>query len=196
MRRVRYSVAVSLDGYIAGPEGEYDWIPEDPAIDFAAFFATVDTVLLGRKTYDVVGRGGGDAPEMVGSMDCYVFSTTLRQEDHPDVTIVADDAEGVVRELKERGNGSGVGDVGDGGSPESDDRPKDIWLMGGGVLAGHLFRAGLVDAVELGIVPRVIGGGIPLVPADIDVSLSLRKTETFPSGIVLAKYDVVNRTDE
>jgi len=53
MRLVRYNVAASLDGYVAGPHGNFDWIPEDPTIDFAAIFARIDTVLLGRKSYEV-----------------------------------------------------------------------------------------------------------------------------------------------
>lgn len=170
MRRVRYSVAASLDGFIAGPNGEYDWIPMDPAIDFAAFFSTVDTVLMGRKTWEVVGDE--EPSEPVASMETYVFSTTLDPEAHPEVTVVGEGAADVVRRLKD------------------DDGDRDIWLMGGGVLCASLLEEGLVDTFELGIVPKVLGRGIPLLPPEASASLSLRKTETFPSGIVLAKYDV------
>ena len=77
MRRVRYSVAMSLDGYIAGPNGEYDWILMDPEIDFAALASSFDTMLLGRKTYEAALQMGG-GPAMPG-MQAYVLSRTLRQ---------------------------------------------------------------------------------------------------------------------
>ena len=72
MRRVRYNVATSLDGYIAGPEGEFDWIPEDPTVDFAALFANIDTVLLGRHSYELTQQTGA-APWPPGTR-VYVFS--------------------------------------------------------------------------------------------------------------------------
>src|SRR5882672_7638556 len=88
MRRVRYSVAMSLDGYIAGPNGEYDWIIMDPAIDFKALFQSFDTVLLGRRTFEA-SRGMGGNGGMPG-MKAYVFSRTLRAENFPGVDIVSD----------------------------------------------------------------------------------------------------------
>jgi dihydrofolate reductase len=173
MRRVRYSVAASLDGFIAGPDGEYDWIPMDPTIDFAAFYSTIDTVLMGRGTYEIVqmqkehGKGQEVGPRS------YVFSRTLKQEDHPDVTIVADDAAGTVARLRA-------------------EEGKDIWLMGGGVLFRSLVDANVVDTVEIGIVPILLGGGIPLFPpGETQAKLAYVKSETFPSGIILARYNVV-----
>src|SRR5436309_14911190 len=87
MRRIRYSVATSLDGYIAGPRGEFDWIVQDPEVDFGALLRQFDTMLVGRKTFEVM-LGHGEPP---GSpkMRTYVVSRTLRQEDHPGVAIVA-----------------------------------------------------------------------------------------------------------
>ena len=96
LRRVRYSVAMSLDGYIAGPNGEYDWIPMDPDIDFTAIYNEFDTLLIGRKTYEVSGDPSAGQP----GMKSYVFSTTLRSEDHPDVTLVKEDAAKTVAELR------------------------------------------------------------------------------------------------
>src|SRR5687767_9632162 len=88
-RRVRYSVAMSLDGYVAGPNGEYDWILMDPELDFAAFMGSVDTMVMGRKTYETARKmGGGPATR---SMPVHVLSRTLRQSDCPGVT-VSDDA--------------------------------------------------------------------------------------------------------
>ena len=89
MRRIRYQVAASLDGYIAGPNGEADWIIMDPDIDFAALFAQFDTFLMGRGTFDMMVRQQGSAA--TPGMKTLVFSRTLQQRDHADVTIVADD---------------------------------------------------------------------------------------------------------
>jgi dihydrofolate reductase len=168
MRKVIYSVAASLDGYIAGPNGEFDWIPDEPAIDWKAFMGRFDTVLMGRHTYEVAGAQGSSS-----KMRSYVFSRTLHPEEHPSVTIVAEEAEQVVGALREE----------DG---------KDIWLFGGGVLFRSLLQAGLVDAVEVGLVPVLLGRGLPLLP-DMPGQTRLRLTHTkqYPSGIILLNYDVV-----
>ena len=97
MRRVRYSVAVSLDGYIAGPKGEADWIIMDPEIDFAALFEQFDTFLLGRRTFEPMARvKKGETP----GMKTVVFSRTLKQQDYPGVTIVAEGVEETVAALR------------------------------------------------------------------------------------------------
>ncbi len=85
MRRIRYQVACSLDGYIAGPKGEFEWIVSDPEIDFDAIFDQFDTMLMGRRTYEDLPGGA----EAYAGMETLVFSRTLRPEDHPDVTVVA-----------------------------------------------------------------------------------------------------------
>jgi len=167
MRRVRYSVAMSLDGYIAGPHGEFDWIPMDPDIDFGALMGSFDTLLMGRKTYEATrDHGGAGMP----GMKAYVFSKTLRQEDCPGVT-VADDPESVVADLRL--------------SPG-----KDIWLFGGGELFGSMLDAGLVDGVEVAVIPILLGGGIPLLPPPADGAvLTLTEHRLYPkSGIMLLEY--------
>jgi dihydrofolate reductase len=99
MRRVIYGGAMSLDGYIAGPNGEFDWIVMDPDIDFAGHAKRFDTYLIGRKTFEAMrGMGGGGSTKGIQSIVC---SRTLKQSDHPGVTVTAD-AEGVVRELRNR----------------------------------------------------------------------------------------------
>lgn len=169
MRRVRYVVAVSLDGYIAGPEDDYDWIPMDPAIDFEALFEPFDTVLVGRRSYEVV-RAHGHPIGMPG-MKTYVFSTSGIDPGDPDVE-VRDDAVATVSALREEPG-------------------KDIWLFGGGVLFGTLLEAGLVDTVEVAVVPILLGDGIPMLPPPgRRVRLTLTDRETYPSGIVSLVYEV------
>jgi dihydrofolate reductase len=170
MRRVRYQVAASLDGYIAGPNDEYDWIVMDPDIDFAGLFAQFDTFLMGRRTFEVMARQGGG---MTAGARTYVFSRTLRQEDHPEVTVVADKPEETVAALRAESG-------------------KDIWLFGGGSLFRSLLEAGLVDSVEVAVVPVLVGGGVPLLPAPAPRrSLRLTGHRVYPkSGIVLLEYAV------
>ena len=175
MRRVRYSVAASLDGYIAGPNGEFDWIPMDPEIDFGAMLAQYDTVLMGRHSYELM-LGMEQEQSWIGGLETFVFSRTLQQSDHPKVRIVAEGYIPLVQRLR-----SEV-------TPES----KDIWLFGGGVLFASLAEAGLVDRVEVAVVPLLLGGGIPLLPPPASrVRLTLERHRVYPnSGIVLLEYAV------
>jgi len=170
MRRVRYQVAASLDGYIAGPNGEDDWIPMDPEIDFAAIFSQFDTFLMGRRTYEPMATSGRALSPGARTV---VVSRTLRPEDHPGVTILAEGvAEAVQRLRAEEG--------------------KDIWLFGGGALFASLSALGLVDTVEVALVPVLLGGGIPLFPpVGHRVALTLTSQRVYrASGIVLLEYAV------
>src|SRR6266567_2828168 len=97
-RRVRYHVAVSLDGFIAGPNGEYDWIVMDPSIDFAALYKEFDTVVMGRKTYEVTTATGGHGA--MPGLDVVVFSRTLPAATYPGVRILNDNPRQVVAALK------------------------------------------------------------------------------------------------
>ncbi len=169
-RRLRYQVAVSLDGFIAGPNGEYDWIVMDPAIDFAAMAAEFDTAVMGRKTYEVVNGDGHMA--MLAGMHCVVFSRTLPPSSAPGLRVVADDPAAVVAGLKAEPG-------------------KDIWLYGGGELFRALLTAGLVDTVELAVIPVLLGAGVPLLPAGPVVPLVLSDQKVLPaSGIVALAYAV------
>jgi dihydrofolate reductase len=171
MRRVRYNVAASLDGFIAGPDGSFDWIPNDPAVDFAALFATVDAVLLGRRSYELVQGQGGGGPWPNGSA-VYVFSHTLRAEEHPGVTVVDRDAGAAVAALRAAEGG-------------------DVWLFGGGALFASLMAARQVDRVEVTVVPVLLGGGVPLFPGDGSrAELRLESTKRYPSGMVTLVYSV------
>ncbi len=167
MRRIRYAVASSLDGYIAGPKGEADWILMDPDIDFGAIMSQFDTYLVGRRTYELFAKAG------TGGVEVVVFSTTLRAKDHPGVRIVSDGVEETLRELR--------------AAPG-----KDIWLFGGGELFRSLLQLGQVDTVEVAIVPVLLGGGIPLLPSPSDrAALRLTGHRAYPkSGIVSLEYAV------
>ena len=172
MRRLRYSVAMSLDGYIAGPNGEYDWIVTDPAIDFAALYRQFDAAVMGRKTFETAIQQGGSG-EMPG-MEVVVFSRTLRPQDHPKVTVLPGDPARVVAGMK--------------------DRPgKDIWLFGGGELFRSLAALGLVDRVEVAVVPVLLGGGTPMVPPPLpQTRLTLDGHRLYKkTGIMLLEYAVV-----
>jgi len=170
VRRIRYSVAMSLDGYIAGPNGEADWIVMDPEIDFAAMMSEFDAILLGRKTYEATkSYGGGSMP----GMKPFVVSKTLLQQDCPGVTVINDGLKAAVTKLKKEPG-------------------KDIWLFGGGNLFRSLLDLGLVDSVEVAVVPVLLGEGIPLAPPSSKrAKLQLVKTKTYKqSGIVALEYAV------
>lgn len=171
MRRLRYQVATSLDRYIAGPNGEADWIVMDPDIDFDELFAQFDTAVMGRKTFLATAQqgGGGAMP----GLDVVVFSRTLRPANYPAVSIVIGDAVEHVRALKTAPG-------------------KDIWLFGGGELFRTLLEAGLVDTVEPAVVPVLLGEGVPMLPSPgVRTRLSLSRHRLYPkSGIMLLEYTV------
>lgn len=171
MRRIRYSVAMSLDGFIAGPKGEADWIVMDPEIDFSELFSSFDTLVMGRRAFQDALKRGGDG-SMPG-MNCFVVSATLRQADHPNVTILGADFEPKLRQLK--------------AAPG-----KDIWLFGGGTLFRSLLAVGLVDAVEVAVVPTLLGEGLPLLPPPArGAKLKLSNHRHYKtSGILLLEYAV------
>jgi dihydrofolate reductase/gamma-glutamylcyclotransferase (GGCT)/AIG2-like uncharacterized protein YtfP len=171
-RLVRFGGAMSLDGYIAGPNGEFDWILMDPDVDFGAMMAEFDTFLIGRKTFDAMRRMGTD-PQPAPGVRNIIFSRTLNPADYPEL-IIRDDAVAFVTELRT--------------SPG-----KDISLFGGGELLRGLLAAGLVDRVEVGLMPVLLGGGIPLLPSPAArTTLKLRKQRVYEkTGTIGLEYDVI-----
>lgn len=173
MRRLRYQVAVSLDGFIAGPNGEYDWIVSDSSIDFAALFKEFDTAVMGRKTYEVLTAQGGRGS--LTGLDVVVFSRSLPSKTAKGVRVTKDDARDTVTALKK-------------------ERGRDVWLFGGGALFRSLLDAGLVDTVEVALMPVLLGSGIPLLPPGAPAKLELVDRKVLPtSGIVCLSYRVRGR---
>ncbi len=179
MRKVVYSLTSSLDNFIARADGAYDWILMDDEImsEFPKLFASFDTVLMGRKTYDVTltqsPEAGQEASGFMG-MKTYVFSRTLQESSNASVSVVSGNAAAFVRSLK-------------------DESGKDIWLMGGGALAASLLQERLVDEISLAIQPVLLGSGIPLFPdLGLQLDLQLLETKTYKNGIVSLKYSVKN----
>lgn len=168
MRRVRYQVACSLDGYIAGLSDDFDWITPEPTFDFEQHYEQFDTLLMGRRTYEIVSAMG----ESFRGKQVIVASRTLRQEEHPNIEIVNENLRERILRLKEQ-------------------KGKDIWLYGGGELFAQIFAWNLVDTIEPAIIPIILGGGIPMFPEqNLHKPLTLVKKQTYPSGMVLLEYEV------
>ncbi|HYC52204.1 MAG TPA: dihydrofolate reductase family protein [Gemmatimonadaceae bacterium] len=173
-RRLRYQVAASLDGFIARENGDFDWIIGDPAIDFAALHAEFDTLVMGRKTFQIGEGQGGGSP----GKETIVFSRTLPARESKGVRVTAEGPATVVRALKEK-------------------QGRDIWLYGGGALFRTLLDAGLVDSVEVAVIPVLLGSGIPLLPPGGSAKLALADHRVLPrSGIVILAYAVAGSKAE
>ena len=169
MRRVRYGVGMSLDGFIADRLDGTSWMIGDPGYDSKPFFASIDTVLVGRRSYEVMLR---HRARSYPGLRTYVFSRTLRGADYPEVTMLGDNGLATVAELRAASG-------------------KDIWLCGGGDLFRSLLDANLVDTIELGVSPIVLGQGRPFLPSPArSHHLRLTHQESFPSGLLVLHYEV------
>jgi len=174
VRKLTFGGANSLDNYLARPDHAVDWLlwGDEAAAVMADYWKTIDTILMGRKTYDVALR---NSPRGIyQGMTTFVFSRTLPAGSHGGATIVSEDVVDFVRELKQQ----------DG---------KDICLMGGGELARPLFEAGLIDEIGFNIHPVLLGSGIPLFhPMGRQIDLELKECKAFKNGCVLVSYRVKN----
>lgn len=175
MRKIIYYVAVSADGYIARPDGDVGWLDRPEPIGgygLAAFYKTVDTVILGRKTYDVGRKLGQPVFEGVKN---YVFSRRLKRPPHPEVELLKGDVASIARRLRRQ-------------------KGKDIWLIGGASLVGAFLDAGQLDQIIVHTIPTLIGEGIPLVsPARREIPLTLTGVKRYSDGTLRLSYDVPRR---
>ena len=180
MRQVIFGGANSLDNYLARPDGRVDWLRwnDNAGAIMKAVWSTIDTVIMGRKTYEAARGHAKPAKRKRASaspypgVTSYVFSRTL--PDEPGVTIIRDDVVAFVRRLKE-----GPG--------------QDICLMGGGELARPLFDAGLIDRVGLNIHPVLLGAGVPVFHAMArQIDLELEECRSLGDGCVYVNYRVVH----
>jgi dihydrofolate reductase len=175
MRTVKYGAACSLDGFIAGSGGEIDWLhfSLDANEVMREYWKSIDTILMGRKTWDFAkSQGGGDGGSRSSGINTYVFSRTLGSIDAQGAELVRDDAGAFVRDLKQRAG-------------------KGICLMGGGDFARSLFEAGVIDEVELNVHPVLLGSGVPMFLDPCHrVALELAESRTIDGGCVYSTYRV------
>jgi dihydrofolate reductase len=178
-RKIIVYIATSADGYIARPDGDVEWLNRRPReFDYGmrAFYASIDAILWGRKTYDWgldYYKGRGTSGEMFDTrLANYVFSRKLPERGTPGVKFVSEP----VKEFAQRLRAT---------------RGKNIWLMGGGELIASFLDAGEIDEFDIHVIPTLIGEGIPLVaPRHRDVPLRLRSARKYPDGVVRLRYEV------
>jgi dihydrofolate reductase len=175
MRKVIFGGANSLDNFLARPDGAVDWLMwnDEAAAVTMKMWKTIDTMLMGRKTFEVARRmGGPEDASAFAAVKSYVFSRTL--PDEPGVNIVREDVADFVARLKQQPG-------------------KDILVMGGGELARPLFEAGLIDRVGFNIHPVLLGSGVPAFhPMTRQIDLELEETRPFKNGSVYVSYRVVH----
>ncbi len=174
MRKVTFGGANSLDNYIARKDDAVDWLlwGKEAESFMKEFWQTIDTVLVGRKTYEVALRIGGGGANPYPEIKSYVFSRTLKKSADPNVEIVSENAAEFVKKLKSQ-------------------KGKDICVMGGGDFAKTLFEAGLIDEIGFNIHPVLLGSGIPLFhEMRHQIDLELLACKPFKNGCVLVTYRV------
>lgn len=177
-RKVILDLAVTLDGFIEGPNGEVDWCIMEPDMNFVEFLNEIDVILYGRKSYELWGQyNPGDEVtdaekeiwDAVHSKKKYVFSQTLK-EAKDDVTIIHDNISEEINKLKKESG-------------------KNIWLYGGASLITDFINQGLVDEYRLSVHPVILGGGKPLfIDIKQRLGLELVDNKRFSSGVVQLIY--------
>ena len=177
-RKIIVYIATSADGFIARPDGDVEWLNRRARLDYGIgeFYTTIDTILWGRKTYDWALAYSRKKRRTKGVFDTkvanYVFSHKPPKRAAPGVQFVTEPVKRFARRLR--------------GSPG-----KHIWMMGGGGLIASFLDAGELDEFDIHVIPVLIGEGIPLIaPRHRDVPLRLRKSQTYPDGVVRLRYEV------
>lgn len=166
MRKLVLNLAVSLDGYIAGPNGEYDWCLTDDDYGMTDFLKSIDATVMGGKSYRLITNYGPPYPEFTN----YVFTRTETETPFPNVVFVSDDIVEFIRNLKQQ-------------------KGKNIWLFGGSEIIQPLISENLVDELMLAIHPLLLGDGIPLFRKfDERQPFQLSDSITYPSGLVQLIY--------
>ena len=174
MRKVVLGLGISLDGYIARPDGSVDFLFMPKDYSMAPFFATVDTAIMGRKTLEAGLRMTGGKFDNYG-IKCYVMSRSQPSGDRDGYEITNHSPDALIGELRK--------------SPG-----KNIWMMGGGELARDFLKADLIDAMEIGMVPTLIGDGIPLFPAGFPQrEFTLTENKAYSKGLLVLKYERVRK---
>jgi len=174
MRKIILQLAVSLDGFIAGPNDEYDWCFTDQDYGLSDFLKQVDAAFMGRKTYEVMLAMGNNDDLGFPTLKKYIFSSTLKDV-KGGATLIQGDLKTEVEKIKK-------------------DKGKDIWLFGGGVLTTSLLNAGLVDELSLAIHPILLGSGKPLFSGiNHRTDLTLTDTKTYSTGLVSLTYALKHR---
>ena len=175
MRKVTFGGAPSLDNYFARENGAVDWLmwSDEASEVMGDYWKTIDTVVMGRKTYEAALKMTKGKSNPYPGIKSYVFSRTLKAMKKP-VEIVSSDAAKFVRNLKKQAG-------------------KDICVMGGGELAHSLFEAGLIDEIGFNIHPVLLGSGVPLFyPMKRQIDLELLDCKRFKNGCVCVTYRVKN----
>jgi dihydrofolate reductase len=177
-RKIVAYLAVSADGYIARPDGSVEWLnrrPHNIDYGYAKFYASVDTVLLGRGTYDWAVRYLRKHPGtnvFDTRISHHVFTRKPPKRGLPGVQFTSESAKVVARRLRA-------------------ERGKNIWMMGGGQLIASFLDAGEIDEFDLHVIPVLIGKGIPLIaPRHRDIELRLIGTKKYADGVVRLRYEV------
>ena len=173
MRKVIFGGANSLDNFIARKDDAVDWLLWSKEVTqiMKDRWKTIDTIVMGRRTYEVAERSGHGSGNYPG-VKTYVFSRTIKKRNSKALTFVASDAAAFVRRLKE-------------------EKGKDICVLGGGVLAKSLFEADLIDEIDFNIHPVLLGSGIPLFyEMSRQINLELKECRQLSSGCVFVSYNV------
>ncbi len=174
-RKVIAGLGISLDGYIARLDGSVDFLFMPKDYSMGPFFKTIDTAILGRKTYDDGLKMGGS---FTGSIKYYVFSKTHPPGERNHVTFTNESPSAVIVEIRKKPG-------------------KNIWLMGGGILIRDFLKEDLVDELYLGVVPTLIGEGIPLFPSGFPQrEFDLVENKTYSRGLITLKYERVRKKNK